>query len=321
MSRVYDAMRRAAEEKDGRRAAMEMPPTVDFVDESFPAEIVAAGAPIRHAHHSPAAATRQVAPPVPAAAVLDEPVVADPAAKEHTSEVFDRVAVRYEGKTVIDAEISPQSREQYRRLVAALHHAQALNGTKVVMVTSALVGEGKTLTAANIALTLSQSYQKQVLLMDADLRRPSVQAVFGIRAGEGLTEGLTATRERPVPVHQVSPRLGILQAGRPTSDPIAALTSERMRHLIDEARKSFDWIILDTPPVALLTDANLVSAMADGAIIVVRSGHTSYELVERAVAAVGRERTLGVVLNQAEIPAQGTGYYGDYYYYYGGAPK
>ena len=126
---------------------------------------------------------------------------------------------------------------------------QALNGTKVVMVTSAVVGEGKTLTAANLALTLSQSYQKQVLLIDADLRRPSLQSVFGIRPGPGLTEGLSAGTERPVPVHQVSQRLGILQAGRPTSDPIAALTSDRMRRLIDEARETFDWIILDTPPV------------------------------------------------------------------------
>jgi Mrp family chromosome partitioning ATPase len=94
-----------------------------------------------------------------------------------------------------------------------------------------------------------------------------------------------------------------------------------MRRLINEARSTFDWIIVDTPPVALLTDASLVSSMTDGAIIVVKAGHTPFTLVERAVAAIGRERTLGVVLNHAELPIQGTGYYGDYYYYYGGAPK
>jgi capsular exopolysaccharide synthesis family protein len=254
-------------------------------------------------------------------APVDPMAPAGPAIGEPISETFDRIAARYEGKTVLESEVSPQSREQYRRLAASLHHAQALHGTRVIMVTSALVGEGKTLTAANLALTLSQSYQKQVLLVDADLRRPSLQAVFGIRSGSGLMEGLTSHRERSVPVHQVSPKLGILQAGRPTSDPIAALTSERMRRLVDEARKSFDWVILDTPPVALLTDASLMSSMTDGAILVVKASHTSFELVERAVAAVGRERTLGVVLNHAELPIQGSGYYGDYYYYYGGAPK
>ena len=117
-----------------------------------------------------------------------------------------------------------------------------------------------------------------------------------------------------MPVHQVSARLGVLQAGRPSSDPIAALTSERMRRLINEARNNFDWVILDTPPVTLLTDANLVSSMTDGAVIVVRAGHTPHELVERAVIAIGRERTLGVVLNQAEPLSK------DYYAKYPYAP-
>jgi protein-tyrosine kinase len=321
MSRVYDAMRRAAQdENDGRGTTVDMPAVVDFADESFPAETATVGAE-RRAH----AAVGAVDSPrvvLPSTAIGELPRELNvPSVGHSPSETFDRVAPRYEGKTVLEAEVSPQSREQYRRLAASLHHAQALQGTKVVMITSALVGEGKTLTASNVALTLSQSYQKQVLLVDADLRRPSLQAVFGIRAGAGLTEGLTAVKEHAVPVHQVSQRLGILQAGRPTSDPIAALTSLRMRRLIDEARKTFDWIIMDTPPVALLTDASLVSAMTDGAIIVVKAGHTPYELVERAVAAIGRDRTLGVVLNHAEIPSHGTGYYGDYYYYYGGAPK
>ena len=327
MSRVYDAMRRAAEEQDARATTIDMPASIEFVEESFPAEFVGT-TPVKRAEAAAVGAVPThviVPPPVgtaagravgPEANVLGVPTIGG-----SVNESFDRIAARYEGKTVLESEISAQSREQYRRLAASLHHAQALHGVKVVMVTSALVGEGKTLTAANLALTLSQSYEKQVLLVDADLRRPSLQAVFGIRSGPGLTEGLTADRERAVPVHQVSDRLGILQAGRPTSDPIAALTSERMRRLINEARKTFDWIIVDTPPVALLTDASLVASITDGAIIVVKAGHTPYELVERAVAAIGRERTLGVVLNHAELPIQGTGYYGDYYYYYGGAPK
>jgi protein-tyrosine kinase len=325
MSRVYDALRRAADEQpDGRANTLEMPPAVDFSDETFPAEAATVSTPA--AVPTPVAVAPAVAMPVASGPVLTSVAVAPSSVPEQApaappSESFDRIAVRYEGKTVIEAEISSQSREQYRRLAASLHHAQALNGTKVVMVTSALVGEGKTLTASNVALTLSQSYQKQVLLVDADLRRPSLQAVFGIRTGSGLAEGLTAEHETAVPVHQISSRLGILQAGRPTSDPIAALTSERMQRLINEARKTFDWIIVDTPPIALLTDANLVSAMMDGAIIVVKAGHTPYQLVERAVAAIGRDRTLGVVLNHAELPAQGSGSYGDYYYYYGGAPK
>ena len=215
MSRVFDAMRRAAEEQNDRRAeTVDMPPTVDFAEESFPAETPGHGAEMRRQISSPSNdSVRPTSSAVSVAVASEASADITPPLGDQHSETFDRVAVRYEGKTVMEAEVSPQSREQYRRLAASLHHAQALHGTKVVMITRALVGEGKTLTASNVALTLSQSYQKQVLLVDADLRRPSLQAVFGIRSGAGLTEGLTAMKERPVPVHQVSSRLGILQAG------------------------------------------------------------------------------------------------------------
>jgi hypothetical protein len=125
--------------------------------------------------------------PAPSTSVREEaaapaPSTAAPATapRQSPSRLFEHVDVRYKGKIVLDTAVSPQSREQYRRLAASLHHAQAVSGIKVVMVTSALVGEGKTLTASNVAMTLSESYKKEVLLVDADFRRPSVHAVFGI---------------------------------------------------------------------------------------------------------------------------------------------
>jgi capsular exopolysaccharide synthesis family protein len=246
------------------------------------------------------------------------PVTAAPAnaevRKTHTRTRFERIEMPYRGKTVLDQEISAQSREQYRRLAASLHHAQATNGTKVIMVTSAAVGEGKTLTSSNLALTLSESYQKRVLLVDADFRRPSIHAVFGVPSHNGLADGLMSDNQR-VQVCQFSERLSVLPGGQPSSDPIAALTSERMRQLVHEARENFDWVILDTPPVTLLTDASLVASITDGAVIVVKAGSTSCELVERAVQAVGRERIFGVVLNRASENAQTSEYY-DYYRYY-----
>lgn len=325
MTRVYDALRQALEDQNGTGAAVDMPPGVEFEQEAFPPEAAPARIPSRSVSSGAAAAAKPVvaealhtAPPQPVRPVARElrdlPEVPGAPA-------FERITGSYEGKTVLAAEISPQSREQYRRLAASLHHAQAASGLKVVMITSALVGEGKTLTAANIALTLSESYQKQVLLIDADLRRPSMQAVFGLRSSSGLAEGLTASDEQGLPVHHISSRLGVLQAGAPTSDPIAALTSDRMRRLLDEARQNFDWVLLDTPPVALLTDASLLSAMTDGALMVVKAGHTPYELVERAVAAIGRDRTLGVVLNHADRDAHPTGQYGDYYKSYSKAGR
>jgi len=228
---------------------------------------------------------------------------------------FEHVDTQMAGKTVIDPDTAPIPREQYRRIGAALHHHREMTGLKVVMITSAAVGEGKTLTATNLALTLSESYQKKVLLIDADLRRPSVQKIFGIDDGPGLSESLMAIGGSGLAVHRLSRRLGVVIAGQPTSDPIAGLTSERMRRTLDEARDQFDWVIIDTPPVALLPDASLLSAMVDGVVFVIRANGPSYQLVQRAVDAVGRSKIVGIVLNHATIEAEGASA-DDYYEYY-----
>jgi capsular exopolysaccharide synthesis family protein len=211
-------------------------------------------------------------------------------------------------KVVIDRDTDPASKEQYRRLAASLHAAQAASHLKVVMVASAVASEGKSLTAANLALTLSESYQKNVLLIDGDLRRPSQHAVFALDCSPGLTDGLRSAESRVV-LHRVTLHLTVLTAGEPTTDPMAVLTSERMARLVQEARETFDWVVIDTPPVGLISDANLLAEAADGALLVVRAESTPYDIVQRAVATLGRDRVLGVVLNQArELDAPGYKY-------------
>lgn len=336
MSRVDDALRRAAE-SDSEHGSTTPPPSKVGLDdieslsrEAFPIEIEEHRRPAR-----PAAAPVGVATPAPAPTAAPAPGVTPPAAaaaswpagldvpRQGVAVVnlpggqggrFQRIDSSLVGKIVIDAEIAPASREQYRRMAAALHHAQAAHGLKVVMITSALMGEGKTLTASNLALTLSESYKKNVLLIDGDLRRPAIHTLFRIDASPGLSEGLFAGEDQRLAVRQLSPRLGVLTAGQPSSDPIAGLTSPRMKHVIEEARDAFDWVIIDTPPVALLPDANLLAAMADGAILVVRAGSTPWDLAQRAVQAVGRERVLGVVLNRSVTPSHESSY--GYYEYY-----
>jgi protein-tyrosine kinase len=207
--------------------------------------------------------------------------------------------------------------EQYRKLAATLHHAQAERELKVVMVSSAVSGDGKTLTAINLALTLSESYRRRVLLIDADLRRPSVHTVFELKNETGLTDSLTAATERRLPVIHATPNLSLLLAGRPDSDPMSGLTSGRMRRLIAEAAANFDWVIIDTPPLVMLPDANLLAAMVDAAILVIGAGKTPYKLITRAIEAVGRSRILGVVLNRVDqtYVAGGYGYAYGYNYF------
>jgi capsular exopolysaccharide synthesis family protein len=236
--------------------------------------------------------------------------------RSRSQSLFEHMDIRLAQKVVVDQKMMAASREQYRRLAAALHHAQLSHGVKVVMISSAVAGEGKTLTASNLALTLSESYQRSVLLIDGDLRRPSLDTVFQLEGSSGLSEGLVAFEERKMPLHAVSPTLTILPAGQATSDPMAGLTSDRMARLIAEAREAFEWVIIDTPPVGLLSDAKLLASMADGTVLVVKADSTPYDLVQRAIAALGRERILGAVLNRATHGSRKSDY-GYYNYYYG----
>lgn len=217
-----------------------------------------------------------------------------------------------EGKLIL-SHAAPVAVEQYRRLAATLHELQAAHGTKTLMVTSSVPREGKTLTVSNLAMTLSESYGRRVLLIDADLRRPSIHEVFRLANTTGLSEGLRSDSSE-LSLLQLSPRLSVLPAGRPDSNPMAGLTSERMRALLEESAKVFDWVLLDAPPVGIMPDANLLARLTQGVIFVVAAGSTPYNLVERAVTEIGRESIVGVVLNRIEassIPE--TGYYEQYY--------
>ena len=218
-------------------------------------------------------------------------------------------------RLVVVPAISPVALEQYRRLAAALHRRQLQHRIKKILVSSALASEGKTLTAVNLALTFSESYGRNVLLIDGDLRRPTTHQVLQVPNLLGLSVGLKEEAGQKLELIQVTKHLAVLTAGEPESDPMSALTSNRMRQVLHEASAKFDWVIIDTPPVGLLPDANLLATMADGAVLVVDAGRTPLKMVQRAVDAIGADRIMGCVLNRVNetFPSQTS----DYYQYYG----
>ena len=203
--------------------------------------------------------------------------------------------------------------EQYRRLAASLHDAQTTQGLRVVTVTSALPRDGKTLTAVNLALTLSESYSRRVLLIDADLRRPSVHQILGIQNRAGLNEVLHGEVHQELPLITISATLSVLTSGRSRSTPLAGLSSQRMGTLLDDCVSRFDWVLLDVPPVGLLADAQILGRLTGAVILVIRAGTTPYALVERAIAQIGRESIIGTVLNGVEdTSSYAKAYYDNY---------
>ena len=204
--------------------------------------------------------------------------------------------------------------EQFRGLAATLIQAQNEQPLKSVIVTSASPGDGKSLVAVNLALTLSESFKRRVLLVDADLRRPVLHHLFGVENARGLSEALAAGSDERVPAVPVTGHLTLLPAGRPEADPLGALSSDRMKRIVEDAASRFDWVVVDSPPVGVLADGRLVSETVDGAIVVVRAGVTRFPDLEAAADTLGHDRILGLVLNAVD-PAEirGEGYYRHYY--------
>ena len=237
-------------------------------------------------------------------ATIVEPSGRAPQAHGFADEERERLAIGPDGnRTLI---------ERFRRLAATLYHAQAANGPRTVMLTSASTGDGKTMTAVNLALVLSESYRRKVLLVDADLRRPSIRYFKDLDGAAGLSEALAAPTDRKLALVPITPLLTLLPAGRPVADPIGGLTSARMRTILSEAAALFDWIIVDAPPVGPMADASLLAEMVDGTLFVVRAGRTQHPVVQKAIESIGRDRVLGIVLNDVErMPAElDTRYYG-----------
>jgi capsular exopolysaccharide synthesis family protein len=285
MGRIDEALRRAAEHED-RTEQVNVPSTIITPppNEAFQSPwsfTVAPGAP---------APPSEADTPVPESNLPAEPMA-----------LFRGVNRAIEERLVIGKGAPPILAEQFRRLAATLHHAQLVQKLKVIMITSANPSEGKSLTSANLALTLSESYRREVLLIDADLRRPSLHEVFQVPNMAGLNDGLQSDSERQLSALKITPTLTLLPAGRPDPDPMSGLTSARMRRILEEAAARFDWVIIDTAPIGLLADASIVSTMVDGALLVVRAGQTPHPSVLKAVEKFGRERILGVVLNDTEM--------------------
>ena len=240
------------------------------------------------------------------------PRIVAPAARVERTIKRLTVLPELEGKLVVSRTIPSVTMEQYRRLAAVLSELQGQRGLRTLMVSSALPREGKSLTIANLALTLSESFQRRVLLIDADLRRPSLHSMFGIHNGAGLAD--VARGAGPAKVIEITPSLSLLRAGRGDANQLAQLTSDSVRALIDDAASRFDWVLLDTPPVGLLSDAQLVARLADGVLFVIAAGVTSYQLVRRCIAELGPERIVGTVLNKVDRRHLVAGsYYGGYY--------
>jgi capsular exopolysaccharide synthesis family protein len=189
---------------------------------------------------------------------------------------------------------------EFRRLYSNLKVRSQENKLQTLLVTSAMVGEGKSLTSSLLAITIAELTKLKVALVDLDLRRPKIATYFGFEDGLGVADVLTGKTTLKLASHKtIMPNLTIIPAGNINGAPSDILTNESMAAFFQELRFYFDYVIVDTPPVVPISDSLLIAEYVDSVILVVRGGVTQREVVSRATNLLTNSKLniLGVVLN------------------------
>jgi len=207
--------------------------------------------------------------------------------------------------------------DQYRGLRHTIERLHRESNLQVLAVTSPGAGEGKTVTTLNLAASLAQSPDTRVLVIDADLHRPSVGAYLGINSNSpGLAEAiLSDSPGLEDSIRHVEPfNLSVVLAGDVESGAYELLNSPRMESLLKDARNSYDYILVDTPPVVPLPDSRLLTRWVDGFLIVVAAHKTPRKALGEALSLIDSAKTIGMVFNGDDRPLSP---YSSYYGYYG----
>jgi len=219
---------------------------------------------------------------------------------------------RLEKNKIIAATKKGDAYEYYRFLKTEVLHRMEKNGWNCILITSVLPGEGKTLTAINLAITLTREVTKTVLLMEADLRNPSMAKFFKFPEQKGLADYLIedGISLSDILVNPGIEKLVILPAGKLTHDATEALGSPKMQNLIRELKNRYEnrLILIDSPPLLTFADALTLSPYVDAVLLVVEVFKTTIEQVKMALELLEGRSLLGIVLNKAPTPEK-TGYY------------
>src|SRR5882724_3134578 len=286
MSRVHDAMRRAGQMPEGDITSVAEPvPAAPEVNGKFRNGVAAA----------PAHPTTLNLPSL--LAKLEEHPF-NPAPESHLIDLHRPME-------------TPS--EEFRSLRTKLNYMQTLQSLHTVVVTSASPAEGKSFTAMNLALAESHLADNSVLIADFDLRRPTLHNLLQLDRSPGISDYLLGEAPLEKVIKRITgSNLYFISAGKPVKNPLELLNLREVKVLLDELHTIFNWTFFDTPPLLFSADANLLAAMTDGTILVVRIGSTTIDTLTRAVQSLNENNVLGVVANGARAGEL----YSKYTYYY-----
>ena len=216
-----------------------------------------------------------------------------------------------QSKFVCITDVESLAAEKFRFLGIRLRYLQQKRPLRRILITSSVAGEGKSMIAGNLACTLAGSKQQKVLLLEGDLRRPSLAQQLGLGELPGLSELLEGESDQLTNVYRLeSLGLWILPAGSPSRNPLEFLQPGKLSVLMDRLGAAFDWIVIDSPPVLPLADTSIWMRLADAILLVTRPGTTAKRQLQRSLEAIEQSKLLGAVLNGSKEAVAN-----NYYYY------
>ncbi|MGB6160013.1 MAG: CpsD/CapB family tyrosine-protein kinase [Acidobacteriaceae bacterium] len=325
MSRIFDALQRSEAEKSGskpspapdatellrhaeRRAASEYEAVA--APEPPPAPVEPSVSGNGHlAPSGPVAASKGNGASRVAAAPAEEP------RPQPRPEIFDqfktlKLALPQQSRLVSVSDKDSPAAEAFRLLAVRLRHLRRDRPLQKLLVTSSIPQEGKSTCSANLACSLALRAQQRTLLLEGDVRRPSLSQIFALAPRPGICEWLREERKLPESIYFLEgPGLWFMPAGSSPSNPLELLQSGKVTTLLDQLAELFDWVIIDSPPVLPLADTSVWARLADGILLVARQGVTEKRQLKRAIDAVESQKLVGALLNSSNSAP-----HTDYYY-------
>jgi capsular exopolysaccharide synthesis family protein len=223
-----------------------------------------------------------------------------------------RVMVPLQSRLVCVTDKESLAAEKFRFLAVRLRQMQQTRLLKRVLITSSVPQEGKSTVAANLACTLARRANQRTLLLDGDLRRPSISNIFGLGKIPGICEWLQGDSGPAESIYHLQDAgLWVLPAGSTPRNALELMQSGRLSALMDQLTAWFDWIVIDTPPVLPLADTSVWMRLADGVLLVARQGTSEKRQLRRGVEAIERSKLIGALLNCSSNTS-----HNDYYYHY-----
>lgn len=317
MSYIFDALQRAEGQRDGTRAkgAAEL---LQRAEREAAIRRRAARGDREPAAQSGAIATS--APPYEGlileitgeeatAKDLPSETVSDTASLENCGKL--EVTLPKDSRLVCMSDKESPAAEAFRLLGVRLRHLRRERPLRTLLITSTIPQEGKSLTAANLACTLAAGTDEPVLLLEGDLRRPTLLDLFHTSAPRGLSAWLEGDRELKDCIWKIEGAgLWILPAAGRTEDPLGLMQSGRLQELMTQLRAFFPWIVVDAPPILPMADTSVWARLADGILLVARRGVTRRGYLKRGIEALDQQKLIGTVMNSATTASDH-----DYYYY------